>query len=139
MGLHQVTYTATDLHGNVTTDSFSIEVVDAETPIILSAPSSVEIQVQDGLCGSIYSWFEIQATDNCAIDSIASSHESGSFFPKGTTLVQQTVSDAAGNSVSHEFEVTVVDQEGLRRFSSAIFRAQPSERQWCMWNQCFMD
>ena len=119
VGLHQVTYTATDLHGNVTTDSFSIEVVDAETPIILSAPSSVEIQVQDGLCGSIYSWFEIQATDNCAIDSITNSHESGSFFPKGTTLVQQTVSDAAGNSVSHEFEVTVVDHEAPQ-FSSSI-------------------
>ncbi|MGB1397619.1 MAG: HYR domain-containing protein, partial [Planctomycetota bacterium] len=119
VGLHQVTYTATDLHGNVTTDSFSIEVVDVETPIILSAPSSVEIQVQDGLCGSIYSWSEIQANDNCAIDSITNSHESGSFFPKGTTLVQQIVSDAAGNSVSHEFEVTVVDHE-VPQFSSSI-------------------
>lgn len=119
VGLHEVSYTSTDAHGNVTVESFLIEVVDAETPVILSAPSSVEIQVQDGLCGSIYSWSDVQATDNCGIDSITSTNESGSFFPKGTTLVQQIISDAAGNSVSHEFEVTVVDHESPQ-FSSSI-------------------
>lgn len=48
------------------------------------------------------------ASDNCGAVTATYSHPSGSCFPVGTTEVTLTVTDAAGNSSSCTFNVTVV-------------------------------
>ena len=51
------------------------------------------------------------ANDNCGIASFELSHESGTAFPVGTTLVTALATDEAGNSAEGSFEVTVLDNE----------------------------
>ncbi|MFN8165957.1 MAG: HYR domain-containing protein [Bacteroidia bacterium] len=52
----------------------------------------------------------VTATDNCSANVVL--HQaSGSFFAVGTTTVTSTATDAAGNSVSCSFDVTVTDGE----------------------------
>jgi hypothetical protein len=110
-GVHSVTYSASDVYGNVRDETFSIEVLDSEAPVISSGPGSVELTTEPGQCGASFSWSELQVTDNCSVVEITRSHENGAFFQKGTTLVTLTATDAAGGSIQHEFEVSVSDNE----------------------------
>ena len=58
------------------------------------------------------SWTVAAATDNVGINGAESeSTPSGSFFAVGTTIVTRTAQDAAGNSISCQFNVLVVDNE----------------------------
>jgi len=119
VGQHEITYTATDNVANSTTASFIVEVIDVEDPVLLSVPSSVQLNTEDGACNAIVTWNQIQATDNCGIQEITSTHESGSYFDKGTTVVEQQVIDLSGNSVVHQFEVVVIDNQ-LPQFTSSM-------------------
>ena len=47
------------------------------------------------------------ASDNCGTPTVTSDHNSGDFFPVGTTTVTQTAKDASGNTASCSFTVTV--------------------------------
>ena len=110
-GVHSVTYSASDVYGNVREETFSIEVLDSEAPVISSGPGSVELTTEPGQCGASFSWSELQVTDNCSVVEITRSHENGAFFQKGTTLVTLTATDTAGGSIQHVFEVSVSDNE----------------------------
>ena len=56
-------------------------------------------------------YFQAGATDNVAVVAIACVPPSGSTFLKGTNLVTCTATDAASNSVSCTFTVTILDTE----------------------------
>jgi len=58
-------------------------------------------------CGSVVTWAQPTATDNCNIASIVSSHNSGDSFPVGTTTVTYTFTDDGGNSVACTFNITI--------------------------------
>jgi hypothetical protein len=62
-------------------------------------------------CGSIITWTAPTASDNCAVTSFTSTHESGDTFLVGTTTVTYTALDAAGNSSTCSFTVTVNDTQ----------------------------
>jgi hypothetical protein len=53
--------------------------------------------------------FTVSGSDNCGVPTIVSSPASGSVFPVGTTTVTATATDAAGNTKSCTFNVTVKD------------------------------
>jgi YVTN family beta-propeller protein len=80
---------------------------DTEPPV-LSLPSdlSVEATSADGAAVT----FAATATDNVdgAVTPVCDP-PSGSLFPLGTTEVECTATDAAGNTASGEFDVSVVD------------------------------
>jgi gliding motility-associated-like protein len=106
VGLTEVTYTAIDPSGNTTTCSFSIVVIDNEAPSVSGLPSD-----------TIYScfeapvvWEDIIVTDNCAVESIEFSHNSGDVFPIGNTSVTITVTDVNGNMTDTSFVVFVQAQ-----------------------------
>ncbi len=79
-----------------------------ETPPLLSCPSQVIVrEASDGPPGRVVH-FTVTATDTCdPSPSIVCDPPSGSFFPRGTTLVTCTATDASGNESVHEFPVTV--------------------------------
>lgn len=107
-----ITYTATDAGGNRATATQKITVLDG-TPPQVSCPADLSADTNPGTCvGSVH--YTATATDNCPGLIVTSSPPSGSFFPRGTTTVTTTATDAAGNSASCSFRVGVSDREPPR-------------------------
>ena len=108
VGTTTVVYTATDTAGNVNDTSFNIVVTDDEDPTFSGCPLSFTVNADAGSCGAIVNYMEPTALDNC-FTSVTSSHNSGQFFPVGTTTVTYTVSDNSGNAAQCVFDITVTD------------------------------
>ncbi|MGB0509718.1 MAG: HYR domain-containing protein, partial [Flavobacteriales bacterium] len=111
VGTTTVTYTATDIHGNSATSSFTITVTDDEAPTISDTPSNITVSNDAGLCSADVTWTAPTADDNCPGTSLTSTHDSGDTFAVGTTTVTYTAEDAAGNQTTSSFTVTVTDDE----------------------------
>jgi|GEM_PF-2140139 len=103
------TFVATDSTGNTDTCSFTVTIMDLESPV-LNCPGDTILQNGSNMCGANYS-YAITATDNCPGDSIAQIQglASGSIFPIGVTLNEFIVTDSAGNTDTCSFSVTVID------------------------------
>jgi hypothetical protein len=109
-----VTYRATDESGNSADCSFTVTVTenaDTEDPVISDCPANISVSNDAGSCGAIVNWTAPTATDNSGSVNLTSNFEPGSFFPVGTTVVTYTATDAAGNTATCSFEVTVSDNE----------------------------
>jgi hypothetical protein len=105
LGTNSVTVTATDAAGNKTVRAFTITVRDATAPVI-SVPANQTVEAT-GSDGTIVE-FATNASD--LVDgavAVSASISSGSKFPIGTTTVTLTAIDAAGNTATGSFTVTV--------------------------------
>ena len=111
VGTTTVTYTATDIHGNSSTASFTITVTDDEAPTISDTPSNITVSNEAGLCSADVTWTAPTAEDNCPGTILTSTHNIGDTFELGTTTVMYTAEDAAGNQTTSSFTVTVIDDE----------------------------
>ncbi len=109
VGLNSVTYTATDVNGNVTIQSFAVTVNDATTPTLTGTPANITVPATAGQCTAAVSWTPPTGADDCTLQGVTTTHSPGSIFPLGATLVTYTATDAAGNSTSTSFTVTVND------------------------------
>ncbi len=105
-----VTYTATDASGNTATCDFTITVNDDQAPVI-TCPSDITLNNDTDSCGAVVAWSLPIFSDNCGVTSVDSTHASGDVFPVGVTTVTYTAHDAAGNSTSCSFDVTVDDTQ----------------------------
>ncbi len=110
LGTTTVSYTVTDVAGNVANCSFTVTVADNEDPTI-SCPADINTTGDLTLCGAVVTWAEPVSGDNCPGETVVSSHNSGDTFNVGTTTVSYTVTDAAGNTASCSFDVVVEDTE----------------------------
>ena len=106
-----VTWTMKDVAGNEDTCVQTVTIVDNEPPSISSCPAGITVDTDPGLCtasgvdiGLITPLF----TDNCGA---VASHDAPAIFPKGTTTVNWTVTDAAGLTDTCAVTVTVEDNE----------------------------
>ncbi|KAF0190248.1 MAG: hyalin, partial [Gammaproteobacteria bacterium] len=108
-GTTTVTSVATDAAGNTTTKTFTVTVNDTEAPA-LTVPANITVSTAPGMCDAAVT-FAVNATDNCPGVTFASTPASGSVFPKGTTTVTAVATDAAGNTTTKTFTVTVNDTE----------------------------
>ena len=80
VGTTEVTYTATDVHGNTMTSTFNVTVTDDENPVITGLPANITVSNDAGECGADVYWTEISnpdATDNCSIDTFAQTITAG--------------------------------------------------------------
>jgi hypothetical protein len=111
VGTTTITWTATDASGNTSATSAvqTVQVNDTEKPTI-SCPANITQSTDPGLCSAVVT-FNVTANDNCPGVTVVSTPASGSVFPKGTTTVNSTATDAAGNTMSCSFTVTVNDTE----------------------------
>jgi HYR domain len=101
------TYKATDAASLSTSATQTITVID-NTPPSITCPANIVVSAIPGTCAAPVT-FTVGATDNCSIPSVVINHASGSSFPVGTTTVNATATDAAGNSSNCSFTVTVTD------------------------------
>lgn len=112
VGTTTITFTAADSSGNISTTSFNVIVVDAESPVI-TCPSTITVNADSGMCSAVVNYSAPTATDNCnvASNTMTSGMASGSTFPVGTTTITYTAMDSSGNSTTCSFDVVVIDSE----------------------------
>eukprot|EP00057_Strongylocentrotus_purpuratus_P028698 XP_011683172.1 PREDICTED: uncharacterized protein LOC578978 isoform X16 [Strongylocentrotus purpuratus] len=110
LGTTQVTYTFTDLLGNMATCSFTVVIIttmDNTRPVIVTCPDDVSVRVDVGVTRGTATWTVPTATDDSGTVNVASNYNPGDFFDIGTTLVAYTLSDDEGNSINCDFFVIV--------------------------------
>ena len=107
LGTTTVTITAKDFYGNTSTKTFTITVRDTTPPVFTSVSPDV-IATTTSSSGTYVSYAAAVATDTVSAVTITYSKASGSKFAVGTTIVTVTAKDAAGNSTTQTFTVTVV-------------------------------
>ncbi len=108
VGVTKITWTATDGSGNSSSAEQTITVRDVENPII-TVPESFTRNATTTTGGSVT--YDVSALDNVGVVSLSCDRQSGTNFPLGSTTVTCTATDAAGNSVSGSFVVTLLNAQ----------------------------
>ena len=111
VGTTTVTYTATDIHNNVATTSFTVTINDTQLPVIANTPTNITANNDLGNCSAVVTWTAPTASDNCNIANFVSTHNSGALFPVGTTTVTYTATDIHNNVATTSFNVTINDTQ----------------------------
>jgi hypothetical protein len=120
-GKVRVTVTAHDAAGNTGDTSFDVTVLDG-TPPMLTVPVS-QVAEATSPAGAAVNYPAATAVDAVtASPTIVYSKPGGSVFPLGTTLVNVTATDAAGNAAMGSFSVLVRDT------TAPIITASPADR-----------
>ncbi|MCB9251617.1 MAG: HYR domain-containing protein [Flavobacteriales bacterium] len=116
-GTTVVTFSVKDSSGNVGTCSFNVTVVDNEDPTINCVADQTR-STDNGKCTytAVGTEFDPTSDDNCGVASLTNDYTgtsslAGAVFSKGTTTVEWTVMDSAGNSATCSYDVTVNDNE----------------------------
>ncbi|TVR82148.1 MAG: HYR domain-containing protein, partial [Saprospirales bacterium] len=125
-GPYMVTWTATDAEGNTDECTIEITVLDAEDPFFTYCPVDTTVGTsEDGLglydCAFtiINDFFDAEADDNCAVVSLTHDFADAplnttledAVLPEGSNTITWTAEDAAGNTETCTFTITVVDDE----------------------------
>lgn len=121
LGVHQVTYTATDDCGNTSTCTINVEVVDNVPPVPVCDPSTIINLTIDGIGYTDAISFDDGSNDNCSMGDILVSRDginfdTGVFFDcddllASPILLTVRVFDAAGNY--NECSVIAIVQDHL--------------------------
>jgi hypothetical protein len=80
------------------------------TPPTISCPAPVNVTTDPGSCSAVVT-YSASASDDRPGVTVSYDPPSGSVFPLGTTIVTATATDAAGNTASCRFDVTVRDAQ----------------------------
>ncbi|MBL0018709.1 MAG: HYR domain-containing protein, partial [Bacteroidetes bacterium] len=107
-GPNTVTLTVRDVNNNQSTCTATVTVIDNTNPTI-ACPANISVNNTLNACSAPVT-FTVTTTDNCS-SSVVSSPASGSTFAVGTTTVNATATDVAGNTAACSFTVTVVDNQ----------------------------
>ncbi|NDW53878.1 HYR domain-containing protein [Aliiroseovarius sp. PrR006] len=84
---------------------------DTTPPTITNMPANITQSTDPGVAAAVVSWTAPTYSDNVGVTSSGCFPSSGSTFSLGTTTVTCSASDAAGNTTSESFSVTVNDNE----------------------------
>ncbi len=107
IGTTAVGLAATDAAHNTATASFTVTVRDTIAPVV-TVPTSITAEATSAN-GAAVTYAAPTATDAVGVTSLTSAPASGSAFPLGTTTVTATAKDAAGNTGTGSFTITVRD------------------------------
>ncbi|MFK7933109.1 MAG: HYR domain-containing protein, partial [Saprospiraceae bacterium] len=105
-GVTTITCFMEDASGNMTSCNFTVTVVDNEKPQI-SCPANISTSVPGCDGGKVVTFPNPTVSDNCPMVTWTYSHQSGDFFPCGTTTVTATATDMAGNTNTCSFNIYV--------------------------------
>jgi hypothetical protein len=129
VGLTTITWTATDTAGNTASATQTVTVLDIEPPVFVGAStfgrtvqSPIRVNATSPL-GAVVT-YDVPATDNVKVTSLSCEPMSGSMFPVGTSQVSCTAGDAAGNTASKSFSVTVVGAQEQLDYLMATIKDQ---------------
>ncbi|MBL0130503.1 MAG: HYR domain-containing protein [Chitinophagaceae bacterium] len=146
VGVTTNTFRATDAAGNTAQCSFTVTVVDNQAPVITCPPSVVR-NTDPNVCTSTYATPNPTTSDNCGVTSVSwvmtgattgASPLTGINYlgtqafgltgttGQGITTVTYTVKDAAGNTTTCSYTVTVNDA------SIPVISGQPTNQFVCV-------
>lgn len=109
-GVTNVACVASDSSGNSITCSFTVTVIDTESPMLTCPATLVRLlrSAREGCEATVV--YHPNSTDNCSgLVSVVCTPASGSRFPKGTNQVSCTATDEGGNISACSFAVVVVN------------------------------
>jgi hypothetical protein len=106
-GVTLINWTATDQKGNTASCDQRVTVLDLEKPVLSACAANIVQSTDPGLCSAVVTFATPTATDNCPGVTVSCSPASGTAFPKGTTTVTCTATDASGNQSICQFTVTI--------------------------------
>jgi uncharacterized lipoprotein YddW (UPF0748 family) len=113
-GVTTITWAATDSSGLIASATQRIIVNDVEPPQI-TAPADVQASTDHGDCSALVNPGMPAASDNCPGYSFVGARSDGApldaAYPKGTTTITWTVTDAAGLTASSVQKINVADNE----------------------------
>ncbi len=125
----EYTVEVTDAQGKKATDKITVTVAD-DTPPTITCPANLTVNNDPGKCSAVVS-FSVSASDNCDSEvSVVCSPASGSIFPLGTTTINCTATDDAGNQANCSFTVTVNDNEAPMITPAASSSLWPPNHQY---------
>lgn len=110
VGITTVTFIASDSSGNTATKSFTVKVNDTQKPTISGVPTNQTFE-GDTLGGKVFNFATPTATDVVSgnVIVIITGAPASNLFPVGTTTVNFSATDGAGNQQTASFTVTVTD------------------------------
>jgi uncharacterized repeat protein (TIGR01451 family) len=114
-GATTITWTATDDANNSSSCTQTVTVNDTEAPTV-TCPANVTRGTDPGTCSATFNAGTATASDNCPGATVNGVRSDGqplnAPYPKGTTTITWTATDASGNhSASCTQTVTVIDNE----------------------------
>jgi hypothetical protein len=120
-GTYTITLTANDGSsnnggaGNTTTTTTTFTVADQTAPAIICPANILNVHTDPGICAATVNPGAATASDNCSTPTIvgvrSDSQPLNALYPKGTTTITWTATDAAGNHSSCVQTITVIDVE----------------------------
>ncbi len=110
LGNNTITLTVIDIHGNSSTCSGVVTVVDNEAPVAQCQDATVSLDA-NGFAHLDASAFDDNSYDNCSIDTVFHSMCDYSCANLGNNTVVLTVVDGSGNSSTCSANLTVLDNE----------------------------
>jgi hypothetical protein len=114
VGTTTITWTATDSSGNHSSCDQNVIVLDNEPPKI-TCPANVNTSTDPRQCSANVNPGTPTATDNCGNPTVTGTRSDGqplnAPYPKGTTTITWTATDASGNHSSCTQTITVNDTE----------------------------
>ncbi|HKG21263.1 MAG TPA: HYR domain-containing protein, partial [Blastocatellia bacterium] len=110
-GTTAVLLTVSDPRGATSQCTATVTVADT-TPPTITCPGNIVQNTDPGLCSALVAYDSPQVSDNCpGVGAPVCTPPSGSAFPKGTTTVNCSVTDAAPLTSTCSFTVKVEDHE----------------------------
>ncbi|MFN8393937.1 MAG: HYR domain-containing protein [Bacteroidia bacterium] len=112
VGVTTNTFRVTDASGNTAICSFTVTVIDNQAPVI-TCPANISVNAATGACAANVTYTAPVGTDNCAgaTTTQIAGFASGASYAVGVTTNTFRVTDAAGNTATCSFTVTVVDNQ----------------------------
>ncbi len=103
-----VTFSAADQCGNITSTTSTITVIDTQPPVFTFCPANITVNVDPNQCyASGVTLGTATATDICSTPTIT--NDAPAQLPVGTNLITWTATDACGNKTTCTQTVTVKD------------------------------
>ncbi len=102
---HTVQFYSVDLAGNQEAMHSQTILIDSTAPVLHLPANQVFVETQAG--GGLINYVQATASDNLTTAVVVETPAPGTFFPLGTTVVEVTGTDAAGNQAHGSFTVTV--------------------------------
>ncbi len=142
LGETVVTLTATDSQGNTATETLTVTISDQTNPTVAATDLSVEATEAGGASVTLATLLsQVTASDNVDVEPAVSLDAEEGVFGFGDTVVNVTVTDAASNSATASFTVSVADTtapafEGLVNLVLTVEEEQPvasSDERFVAW------
>ncbi len=115
VGSTVVNAVVTDIHGNMSSCSFTVQVIDQTAPVVTCPVPANPYTADEGDCDATLTLNAV-ATDNCGVASKAYSINGNAItfpynFPVGATVVSVLVTDIHANTAACSYTVVVEDDE----------------------------